>query len=85
MILTKVIMGMKYGIKKERKPQNIIEYLAIYLVSIFLILFPVIYNGDNLNLMRLKKKINVVTYVIYGLVVILGIVIFIQIYQIRNV
>src|SRR5690606_10101893 len=83
-ILTKVILGMKFRILKEQSPRNSIEYFILYFISIILMWIPVTYNGIDIKLKRLKTKINIVTYILYGLVIVLATVIYIQIYRIRN-
>src|SRR5690606_18248726 len=83
-IITKIILTMKYGHLKERNTKNIIENFLLFLGAIFLMWFPLSYNGEDTQLIKLKKNINIVTYILYGLVIIFGIIIFIQIYDIRN-
>lgn len=83
-ILLKITMGVRYRILKERKPKNIIEYFVLYFVSLMLMWFPIMDSGNNVKQNSLKSKINIVTYILYGLVVALGIVVYLQIYRIRN-
>ena len=75
---------MKYRGLKEREAKNIIENFFLYLEAIILMWFPFSYNGENIQLIKLKKSINIITYILYFLAIGLGIIILIQIYKIRN-
>lgn len=75
---------MKYKSLKEREPKNIIENFFLYLEAIILMWFPFSYSGENIQLIKLKKSINIITYILYFLAIGLGIIILIQIYKIRN-
>ena len=80
-IITKIILIMKYG---DLKDKNIIEKFLLFLEAIFLIWFPFNYDAEDIQLIKLKKSINIITYILYCLVIALGITILIQIYKIRN-
>ena len=82
--MIKVISGSKFMILKKQKPQNLIEYFLLFFASTILMWFPVFYNGNDVKIKQLKKKINLTTYLLYTLALSLIIVVFIQIYQIRN-
>ena len=79
-IFVKVILGMKFKKIKYRQLIGLLEHYILFFASVIMMWFLYKYNGDDLKLKRLKCKINRVTFVFYGLVILEGIFILIPIH-----
>ena len=82
-MLTKIFLSSKFLAIKNR-PQNFIGSFLILMVSTIMIWVPFLFDTDSERLLRLKKKINLLTIIFYVLVLLLAVIVFLQIQSIRN-
>ncbi|PCJ80025.1 MAG: hypothetical protein COA57_15170 [Flavobacteriales bacterium] len=83
-ILIKVLWGMKFKRIKHRQPQGVFELYMLFAASVLMMWFPYKYDGDDEKLIKIQRRINWITYVFYGLVLLEGLLIYIQIQIIKN-
>lgn len=82
-MLTKIFLSTKFLALKNR-PLNFIGSFLILIVSTIMIWVPFLFDTDSEKLLRLKKKINLLTIIFYILVILLAVIVFVQIQGIRN-
>ncbi len=82
-MLTKIFLSSKF-LAIKNGPQNFIGSFLILILSTIMIWVPFMFDTDSEKLLRLKKKINLLTIIFYVLVVVLAVIVFLQIQSIRN-
>ena len=83
-LLTKIFLGLRFLKLKNKAPRNVFSSFILLLISTLLVWLPYSYSGGEQTMINYKKKINLVTYIFYGLVIILFTIIFYHIYNLRN-
>jgi len=84
LILIKILWGMKFKRIKYRQSQGAFELYMLFVASVLMMWFPYKYDGNNEKLIKLQQKVNFITYVFYGVVLLEGLLIYTQIQIIKN-